>query len=231
MFRCAFFLSIFALAQVVAHAQTTSIPNDRTMSRSISADEVTAFQEYFAARRQNKLMQNAVTKVDVKEIALDRSLVTSMDHSFSHTLDNWKATDQKKSGRCWMFAGLNVMRVDAMKTLLLEELELSQNYIMFWDKLEKSNYFLEAIIETADYLDIAPHQIYWSDAFLQEAWKREHHPNSFYDSDSRIYREVGGKLRQVGVLTVRSGYLPLGSKYQLDIATLAYEEQRAPYWV
>jgi bleomycin hydrolase len=149
MFRCALFLSIVALAQVVTHAQKTPIPNDRTMSRSISAAEVTAFQEDFTARQQNKLMQNAVTKVDVKEIALDRSLVTSMDHSFSHTLDSWKATDQKKSGRCWMFAGLNVMRVDAMKTLLLEEFELSQNYIMFWDKLEKSNYFLEAIIETA----------------------------------------------------------------------------------
>ena len=150
MFRCALFLSIVALAQVVAHAQKTPISNDHTMSRSISADEVTAFREDFAAQQQNKLMQNAVTKVDVKEIALDRSLVTSMDHSFSHTLDSWQATDQKKSGRCWMFAGLNVMRVDAMKTLLLEEFELSQNYIMFWDKLEKSNYFLEAIIETAD---------------------------------------------------------------------------------
>jgi bleomycin hydrolase len=142
MFRCALFLSIVALTQVVASAEESP--------RSVSTDAVATFQADFAARRQNKLMQNAVTKVDVKEIALDRSLVTSMDHSFSHTLDSWQATDQKKSGRCWMFAGLNVMRVDAMKTLLLDQFELSQNYIMFWDKLEKSNYFLESIIETAD---------------------------------------------------------------------------------
>ncbi len=150
MFRCSHFLAIVVLIQGVANAQTSSTTNGRTMSRAVSANDVTAFQKDFAARRQNKLMQNAVTKVDVKEIALDRSLVTSMDHSFSHTLDSWQATDQMKSGRCWMFAGLNVMRVDAMKTLLLDEFELSQNYIMFWDKLEKSNYFLEAIIETAD---------------------------------------------------------------------------------
>ena len=150
MFRCALFLAIVSLVQGVAYAQKSPKTNDRTMSRSVSADDVAAFQQDFAARRQNKLMQNAVTKVDVKEIALDRMLVTSMDHSFSHTLDSWQATDQMKSGRCWMFAGLNVMRVDAMKTLLLDEFELSQNYIMFWDKLEKSNYFLEAIIETVD---------------------------------------------------------------------------------
>ena len=150
MFRSAFFLAVVAFVPGVADAQKSPESNDRSVSRSISADDFAAFQRDFTARRQNKLMQNAVTKVDVKEIALDRSLVTSMDHSFSHTLDSWKATDQKASGRCWMFAGLNVMRVDAMKTLLLDEFELSQNYIMFWDKLEKSNYFLESIIETAD---------------------------------------------------------------------------------
>ncbi len=150
MFRSALFLTIVAIVQVSAYGQKSLKTNRLTNSGSISADDVAAFQKDFAARRRNKLMQNAVTKVDVKEIALDRSLVTMMDHSFSHTLDSWQATDQKNSGRCWMFAGLNVMRVDAMKTLLLDEFELSQNYIMFWDKLEKSNYFLESIIETAD---------------------------------------------------------------------------------
>ena len=123
---------------------------ENSASREISAGGIAAFQEDFASRRESTLMQNAVTKVDVTEIALNRSLVTSMDHTFSHTLDHWQATNQMRSGRCWMFAGLNVMRVDAMESLLLEEFELSQNYIMFWDKLEKANYFLEAILETAD---------------------------------------------------------------------------------
>lgn len=149
-------LSLAAVALALIHAAAVSqetAPHETTppsRSRALNATDVTAFQEDFASRPQNRLMQNAVTKVDVKEIALDRSLVTSMDHTFSHTLDRWKATDQMRSGRCWMFAGLNVMRADAMQTLLLEEFELSQNYIMFWDKLEKSNYFLEAILETAD---------------------------------------------------------------------------------
>jgi len=150
MFRYALLIIVFVAPYGLARAEKNSTTSNRSYSRSITAEELTEFEKDFDAQRQNKLMQNAVTKVDVKEIALDRSMVTSMDHTFSHTLDRWQATDQKQSGRCWMFAGLNVMRVDAMKSLMLDDFELSQNYIMFWDKLEKSNYFLEAIIETAD---------------------------------------------------------------------------------
>jgi bleomycin hydrolase len=96
-----------------------------------------------------RLAQNAVTQTTVDDVALNREIVTSTDHTFSHHLDDWKVTDQKKSGRCWMFAGLNLLRVGAMKTMNLKEFEFSQNFTLFWDKFERSNYFLEAIIETA----------------------------------------------------------------------------------
>ena len=134
-----------ALIHGVAAGQDSS-----GVSRQISSVDVASFQQSFEKKRQHKLMQNAVTKVGVKEIALDRSLVTKMDHTFSNTLDDWKATNQMRSGRCWIFAGLNVMRTNAMKSLLVKDFELSQNYTMFWDKLEKANYLLEAIIETAE---------------------------------------------------------------------------------
>ncbi len=96
-----------------------------------------------------RVAQNAVTQVTVEDVALNRSVLTSTDHTFSHLLDDWAVTNQKKSGRCWMFAGLNLLRVGAMKRMGLKEFELSQNYTLFWDKLERANYFLEAIIETA----------------------------------------------------------------------------------
>ena len=157
MFKYAFCFAIVLLAQATMYGETPTAAQadngaakEKSASREIGIADISVFQQDFASRREYTLMQNAVTKVDVTEIALNRSLVTSMDHTFSHTLDNWQATNQMRSGRCWMFAGLNVMRVDAMKSLTLEDFELSQNYIMFWDKLEKSNYFLEAIIETAD---------------------------------------------------------------------------------
>ena len=63
-------------------------------------------------------------------------------HQFSINLKQGEITNQKSSGRCWMFAALNTMRFAIIKKLNLETYELSQNYPLFWDKLEKSNYFL-----------------------------------------------------------------------------------------
>lgn len=57
-------------------------------------------------------------------------------------------TNQKQSGRCWMFAALNVLRFGVVKKYNLESFEFSQNYTLFYDKLEKANYFLENVIET-----------------------------------------------------------------------------------
>ena len=58
-------------------------------------------------------------------------------------------TNQRSSGRCWLFASTNVFRVALMKKYGLAEFELSQAYLFFWDKLEKANYFLENVVETA----------------------------------------------------------------------------------
>ena len=55
-------------------------------------------------------------------------------------------TNQKASGRCWGFAGLNLMRLNVVDKLNLSNFEFSQNYFMFWDKFEKANYFLENIL-------------------------------------------------------------------------------------
>ena len=111
---------------------------------------LTDLQAGFEADPRNRLMQNAVTQTSVDNVALDRAVVTSIDHTFSHHLDDWAVTNQKKSGRCWMFAGLNLLRVGAMKKMGLKDFEFSQNFTLFWDKLERANYFLEQIIATAD---------------------------------------------------------------------------------
>jgi bleomycin hydrolase len=104
----------------------------------------------FVASAANRLAQNAVTQVTVDDVALNRAIVTAIDHTFSNRLDDWAVTNQKRSGRCWMFAGLNLLRVGAKNRMGLKAFEFSQNYTMFWDKLERANYFLEGIIETAD---------------------------------------------------------------------------------
>lgn len=58
-------------------------------------------------------------------------------------------TNQKNSGRCWVFAALNCMRIPLMKSLNIDEFEFSQAYLFFWDKIERSNFFLNNIVETA----------------------------------------------------------------------------------
>ena len=96
------------------------------------------------------LMQNAVAQRDVNEVALDRRIVTAANHTFSTVLDSWKPTHQGASGRCWLFSGLNLFRADSMQKLGVSQFEFSQSYMMFWDKVERANYVLEAVIETAD---------------------------------------------------------------------------------
>ena len=116
----------------------------------LSAATLDAFAQDFDARTGNRIAQNAVTQTTVDHIALNRQVVNATDHTFSTVLDDWKVTAQGRSGRCWAFAGMNLLRVGAKQKMHLREFEFSQSYVLFWDKLERSNYFLEAIIETAD---------------------------------------------------------------------------------
>src|SRR5205085_6469928 len=130
---------------------SVSAPTVLSASASaLSYEHIAAFQQNFRTNLAYRIAQNAVTQTSVDDIALNRDIVTSIDHSFSTTLDNWSVTHQKRSGRCWMFAGLNLFRPGAMAKMNLKSFEFSQNYLLFWDKLEKANYFLEAILETAN---------------------------------------------------------------------------------
>ncbi|MEE3246056.1 MAG: C1 family peptidase [Chloroflexota bacterium] len=122
---------------------------NNTGTGALARVRVAGFRESFDADPNKKLVQNVVTQHDVNDIALSRSIVTESPHSFSIVLDDWGVTNQARSGRCWMFAGLNLCRVDTRNVLNVKEFEFSQNYLMFWDKLERANFVLEAIIETA----------------------------------------------------------------------------------
>ncbi|MBS3783801.1 MAG: C1 family peptidase [Anaerolineae bacterium] len=120
------------------------------MDKQITDSTITSFADAFDAEPKNRLALNAVTKSGISAVALNRAVVNQVDHTYSELIKTPKATHQKKTGRCWLFAGLNTLRLEAMEKMDLEAFELSQAYLMFWDKLEKANYFLESIIETRD---------------------------------------------------------------------------------
>jgi bleomycin hydrolase len=130
-----------------------AVAEERVMSimdRTLNPGDLELLRKDFSASPGYRLAQNAVTRVAVDDVAINREIINSTDHSLSVLLDDWKVTNQEHSGRCWLFAGLNLLRVGAMRKMGLKDFEFSQNYAMFWDKLERANYFLEAVIETAD---------------------------------------------------------------------------------
>lgn len=121
-----------------------------TKSRALTHKLIDDFQSKFLETPSNRIAMNAVTKTAIPDIALNREALISTDFTFSHVVETGEVTNQQASGRCWSFAGLNTLRTRAMKKMNLANFELSQSYNFFWDKLEKSNYFLESIIETRE---------------------------------------------------------------------------------
>lgn len=119
-------------------------------SLPVTNADVDRLRKEFATDPTAKLLQNALTTSELKDVALDHDVVMATDTTMSHQLDDWKVTNQKKSGRCWLFAGLNMFRVGAAAKLNVKDFEFSQNHAMFFDKLERANYFLQAVIDTAD---------------------------------------------------------------------------------
>lgn len=117
--------------------------------KQISYDLIDSFSKQFAADGKNAVAMRAVMKSGLSAAAENQKEQADNPMTFSIEIETGKITNQKSSGRCWLFAALNCMRFQIMQKLNLETFELSQNYQMFWDKLEKANYFLESIIETA----------------------------------------------------------------------------------
>lgn len=109
-----------------------------------------AWRKAAQADARLRVAMNAATRNGIVSSALNVEALKQDVHEYSLSLKTGAITAQKSTGRCWMFAALNTMRFDIMKKLNLETFELSQAYPLFWDKLEKSNYFLENILETLD---------------------------------------------------------------------------------
>lgn len=124
-----------------------------TTRGELTSTDLERLEQSFASNPAHTIAQNALSQLCLRDVALSRTAVASANHSYSHSLDSWTPTHQKQTGRCWIFAALNLFRAGAMKQMNLRELELSQSYVMFWDKLERANYMLQTLIDTAADLD------------------------------------------------------------------------------
>ena len=117
---------------------------------ALSPKLISEISSSFEMDPHTRAMYNAITSSDINTLALNRDVIQEHNDVFSHKIKARGVTNQKSSGRCWLFAGLNVMRPMIIEKYKLTDFEFSQNYLAFWDKMEKANCFLENIIEFID---------------------------------------------------------------------------------
>ena len=123
---------------VAAHAQT------------ITPEDVARMRAEFGSDPSTTAIQNILTaNGDIRSLALNHELDGKIDHYFKYRVNVSGITNQKQSGRCWMFTSMNVLRPSVMEQYNIDEFDFSHNYLYFWDILEKSNLFLENAIATA----------------------------------------------------------------------------------
>src|SRR6266702_3071910 len=90
---------------------------------ALNDDCLRSLRASFLEQPAFRVAQNAVAQNSLDDVALNRGVIASIDHTFSTLLDDWSVTDQKQTGRCWMFAGLNLLRWSARQKMDLKELE------------------------------------------------------------------------------------------------------------
>lgn len=111
----------------------------------LSSHDLDDLTSEFEGSKSNVMAMNAVTAAGINKVARNYDRARLLQRRFSTSLDNGEATHQGRSGRCWLFSSLNVARYVAKKTMNIKEFEFSQNYAMYFDKLERVNYFLQDI--------------------------------------------------------------------------------------
>lgn len=117
-------------------------------AQGITADMLKKMEAENKITGSERAIKNALAATSVASIALNQENQAEKNTYFSNSVPSIGITDQKSSGRCWLFTGLNVLRAQMIKEQGLAGMEFSQNYLFFYDQLEKANLFLQAIIDT-----------------------------------------------------------------------------------
>ena len=129
------FLSISAMAQ---------------NNGGISPQMLVEIQKGWQGTPSDKAIRNALSTTPINTLAINAENAAMIDTHFTYCVKTKGITDQKSSGRCWLFTGLNVLRAAAIEKYDLGDFQFSQNYCFFWDQLEKANLFLQAVIDTRE---------------------------------------------------------------------------------
>lgn len=116
----------------------------------ISPEMLKQIQKAYEGTPSDKAIRNAISANNINKLAINSESLNNFDTYFSDKVESKGITNQKSSGRCWLFTGLNVLRAKAIAKYDMGEFQFSQNYCFFWDQLEKANLFLQGIIDTRE---------------------------------------------------------------------------------
>ena len=116
----------------------------------ISAEMLAKISDRYEGNAADKALRNALATTPINTQAMNAENAAMIDTHFSDRVRTKGITDQKSSGRCWLFTGLNVLRAKMIDKYELPGMEFSQNYLFFYDQLEKANLFLQGVIDTKD---------------------------------------------------------------------------------
>ena len=120
----------------------------QTNNGGIDAKMLNELKESYNPTTAEKALQNVMLSNSIKVLSLNQDNLNELDTYFSHSVPSKGITDQKSSGRCWLFTGMNVLRAKMIASEDLGAFEFSQVYNFFYDQLEKSNLFLQGVIDT-----------------------------------------------------------------------------------
>ncbi len=132
----------------IATALLSAGATAQTASGGIDAKTLKELSDSYKPTTAEKALQNVMLSKPIKELSLNQENLNELDTYFSHSVPSKGITDQKSSGRCWLFTGLNVLRAKMIASEELGAFEFSQVYNFFYDQLEKSNLFLQGVIDT-----------------------------------------------------------------------------------
>ena len=136
-----------AAAMFMASAQAAEAPKDVKnigAAGGISPEMLARIKSSQKMCKSSQALMNALGNNDIDKLAKNSRAANGFDTDFSDKVKSRGITNQRSSGRCWLFTGLNVLRSQMMAKNNLPELKLSQNYNFFFDQLEKANLFLRA---------------------------------------------------------------------------------------
>ncbi|MCC4440260.1 C1 family peptidase [Limosilactobacillus reuteri] len=121
-----------------------------TEEHDLTSKMVEKLEKEFHSRKDAEIIARAIQKNGIKAASEDPTASERLHRAFSYEIKTGKPTNQRHSGRCWSFAALNTLRHKFATKYKFKDFELSQNYLFFWDRIERANMFFQKIIATAD---------------------------------------------------------------------------------